>query len=78
MQVFGIDVEAFTREPAAHVDRGVFGYPLASLAELPAGDYLVQALNAVGGVGPLGSGATGSERINLDPSACDLAGAAQQ
>ena len=42
--VFGIDVDGL--EPGAEtvIDASAFGYPLRSLAELPAGEYYVQAL----------------------------------
>ncbi|MFQ5603654.1 MAG: alpha/beta hydrolase-fold protein [bacterium] len=43
-QIFGIDVENLKAGEAAFIDERVFGYPLKSLAELPAGEYRVQAL----------------------------------
>jgi len=42
--IFGIDVEALEPGEEAIVDRSVFGYPLESLAEIPPGEYWVQAL----------------------------------
>lgn len=44
IQVFGIDVDGLAPGAAARFDTGVLGYPLESLAELPAGDYVVQAV----------------------------------
>ena len=41
---FGLDVEGLKPGEPAVFDRAVFGYPLKSLAELPAGEYWVQAL----------------------------------
>lgn len=43
-QVFGVDVESLAPGERVRVDGGVFGYPVRSLDELPAGDYFVQAL----------------------------------
>lgn len=43
-QAFGIDVEDWRPGTVAVVDGSVFGYPLRSLGELPAGTYRVQAL----------------------------------
>ncbi|MCM2270709.1 MAG: hypothetical protein NDJ75_11450, partial [Thermoanaerobaculia bacterium] len=43
-QVFGVDVEGWLPGEPRRVDADVFGHPLASLADLPAGDYRVQAL----------------------------------
>jgi Putative esterase len=43
-QVFGVDVEGFRPGQEAVIDAGVLGYPLESLAEVPAGTYTVQAL----------------------------------
>jgi len=43
-QIFGIDVEGLKPGRAAVVDGNVFGYPKKSLAEIPAGEYRVQAL----------------------------------
>ena len=42
--VFGLDVEGLDPEEEAVFDGSVFGYPLRSLADLPAGEYWVQAL----------------------------------
>jgi hypothetical protein len=42
--VFGIDVEALAPGRAAVIDNSAFGYPMRSLAQLPPGDYYVQAL----------------------------------
>jgi hypothetical protein len=41
---FGIDVEGFRPGDTQVVDGSAFGYPLESLAEVPAGEYVVQAL----------------------------------
>jgi Putative esterase len=43
-QVFGVDVEGFRAGQEAVIDAGLLGYPLESLAEVPAGTYTVQAL----------------------------------
>jgi len=43
-QVFGIDVRGWRPGEAATFDAHVLGYPLESLAQVPAGDYQVQAL----------------------------------
>ena len=42
--VFGVDVEGLTPGQKAMFDASVFGYLLRSLAELPPGEYFVQAL----------------------------------
>jgi len=42
--VFGVDVDGWAPATEAVVDAGAFGYPLRSLASLPAGRYWVQAL----------------------------------
>jgi hypothetical protein len=42
--IFGIDVENWTGAEPAIVDRAVPGFPLDSIADLPAGTYTVQAL----------------------------------
>jgi hypothetical protein len=42
--VFGIDVEGLAPASEAVVDASAFGYPLRSLADLPPGEYHVQAL----------------------------------
>ena len=41
---FGIDVEGLEPGQAAMIGKDVLGYPVDSLAELPAGQYIVQAL----------------------------------
>jgi len=41
---FGTDVSALRPGAPAIIDVGTLGYPLASLKEIPAGDYYVQAL----------------------------------
>jgi hypothetical protein len=43
-QVFGIDVEDLGPGAAATIDASVFGYPTGSLADIPQGDYTVQAV----------------------------------
>lgn len=43
-QVFGVDVEGLRAGTPVTLDAGVLGYPIASLAALPAGDYVIQAL----------------------------------
>lgn len=43
-QVFGIEVDGWKPGQKAVFDASVFGFPLASLAEVPAGKYHVQAL----------------------------------
>jgi hypothetical protein len=42
--VFGIDVHAMEPNESITFDTGVFGFPYTSLADLPPGDYWVQAL----------------------------------
>jgi hypothetical protein len=42
--VFGLDVDGLAPGAEAVFDASAFGYPLRSLAELPAGEYRVQAL----------------------------------
>ena len=42
--VFGIDVDGLQPGQEAVIDAGVFGYPLKSIADIPAGEYYVQAL----------------------------------
>ncbi len=44
IQLFGVDVEGLAPGTAAVVDAGVYGYPVERLADLPPGDYVVQAL----------------------------------
>ena len=43
-QFFGLDVDGWKPGAAAVVDATTLGYPYQSLAELPAGDYYVQAV----------------------------------
>ncbi|HET6668769.1 MAG TPA: hypothetical protein VFH15_00925 [Pyrinomonadaceae bacterium] len=43
-QVFGIDVEGWKPDAEAIVDANAFGYPVRSVAQLPPGEYWVQAL----------------------------------
>jgi len=43
-QVFGVDVDGWKPGELRSVDAAAFGYPLGSLAALPKGTYLVQAL----------------------------------
>ncbi len=42
--IYGIDVEELAPGEEAVIDASVFGYPLHSLASIPAGEYHVQAL----------------------------------
>jgi hypothetical protein len=42
--IFGIDVEGLEPGQPAVIDDAVFGYPATSLAEVPAGEYWVQAV----------------------------------
>ena len=42
--LFGIDVDALKPGEPAMIDASIFGYPLRSIAEIPAGTYRVQAL----------------------------------
>ena len=41
-QVFGMDVDQWKPGQTKTIDEAAFGYPLASLSDLPAGDYRVQ------------------------------------
>ena len=41
---FGIDVDSLRPGQEAYVDGSTFGYPLKSIAEIPPGDYWVQAV----------------------------------
>ena len=41
---FGVDVEGWAPGEAVTVDGGAFGYPIRSLADVPPGEYRVQAL----------------------------------
>jgi putative esterase len=43
-QLFGVDVEGLKPDQDAIVDANVLGYPVASLAGVPAGEYWVQGL----------------------------------
>src|SRR5262245_28405452 len=43
-QVFGVDVEGWAAGQVRPVGTEAVGYPLGSIAELPAGEYVVQAL----------------------------------
>jgi len=42
--IFGSDVENLAPEESAFIDAGDFGFPLPSIADIPAGEYWVQAL----------------------------------
>ena len=42
--IFGVDVDGLAPGRAAVIDAAAFGYPLTSIAEIPAGEYYVQAL----------------------------------
>jgi len=42
--VFGVDVDGWVPGTAVIVDQAAFGYPMRSLAQLPPGRYVVQAL----------------------------------
>jgi hypothetical protein len=42
--IYGIDVEGLAPGNEAVIDGGVFGFPIRSLADIPAGEYYVQAL----------------------------------
>ncbi|MCZ6725993.1 MAG: hypothetical protein O7A98_01405 [Acidobacteria bacterium] len=44
VQLFGIDVVGLKPGESAVIDAGVFGYPVASLGDVPAGEYWVQAV----------------------------------
>ena len=43
-QIFGVDVEGLSPGEDAIIDGATFGYPLSSCADLPPGDYVVQAV----------------------------------
>ena len=43
-QIFGVDVNGLAPGAAAVVDDSALGYPLSHLADIPAGDYYVQAV----------------------------------
>ena len=42
--MFGVDVDALQPGQAAVIDQTTFGHPVESLAQVPAGDYYVQAI----------------------------------
>src|SRR5262245_54580915 len=42
--IFGIDVEAWKPGAPATLDNGALGFPLESIADIPAGSYSIQAL----------------------------------
>lgn len=42
--IFGMDMEAMKPGEAVSIDNAVFGFPYESLADIPAGEYWVQAL----------------------------------
>jgi len=42
--IFGIDVDGLQPGRETVIDASAFGYPLKSIAEIPAGEYIVQAL----------------------------------
>ena len=42
--IFGLDVNGLEPGAEAVIDKNVFGYPLKSIAKIPAGEYWVQAL----------------------------------
>jgi hypothetical protein len=42
--IFGVDVDSLQPGQEAVIDAGVFGYPLKSISEIPAGEYYVQGL----------------------------------
>ena len=44
VQIFGVNVDALAAGDTATIDASTFGYPYDSLADLPAGEYVVQAL----------------------------------
>lgn len=43
-QMFGLDVDALAPDSPALIDRAALGYPLDSVAQIPAGDYTVQGV----------------------------------
>ena len=43
-QIFGVDADGLRASESVKIDASVFGYPYDSLAELPAGEYTVQAM----------------------------------
>ena len=44
IQIFGVDAESLSPGQAIRFDAGVSGYPIASLDDLPPGEYQVQAV----------------------------------
>ncbi len=44
VQMFGINIDGVAPGQEVVIDESVFGYPIDSLKDLPAGDYFVQAL----------------------------------
>ena len=44
IQISGVDVEGLAPGATAQIDAATFGYPIRSLAHLPAGEYWVQAV----------------------------------
>jgi Putative esterase len=42
--IFGVDAENLSPGQTVIIDQGVFGHPVESLSQLPAGDYYVQAI----------------------------------
>jgi hypothetical protein len=44
IQIFGVDVDGLAAGASVRFDDTVFGYPISSLADLPPGDYTVQAM----------------------------------
>ncbi len=44
VQIFGLDAEGWTPGHPMQVDRRVFGYPVQSLADVPPGEYVLQAV----------------------------------
>ncbi len=57
-QIFGVDVEGLAPGAAAVVDGATLGYPLDSIAQIPAGDYSVQGLLNIYDTFHLASGKT--------------------
>ena len=44
VQLFGMDINGVAPGQEVVIDASIFGYPIDSLKDLPAGDYFVQAL----------------------------------
>ncbi|MEJ2190451.1 MAG: hypothetical protein P8Y93_13810, partial [Acidobacteriota bacterium] len=44
IQIFGVEVEGLSPGAPVRIDRSVYGYPVESLADLPPGQYWVQAV----------------------------------